>query len=125
MKYNLSQIMTRAWELKRCNPYFSFSKCLHLSWDEAKAARRKAEQAAREDAQKGQTYHKGMVISIGGEDYSLNRWQGYGKDRIYLNQGVRSFGYLDVRTGRVWNTPKRPRPETLKAIEILATIKVA
>lgn len=37
MKYNLSRIMTRAWELFR-KLGISFSECLHRSWLTAKAA---------------------------------------------------------------------------------------
>lgn len=36
MKYNLSKIMTRAWEIKKANLEGIFSICLKMAWAEAK-----------------------------------------------------------------------------------------
>lgn len=38
MKYNMKEIMTRAWEIKRENTENMFSLCLKMAWAEAKEA---------------------------------------------------------------------------------------
>lgn len=38
MKYNMNEIMTRAWEIKRENTENMFSLCLKMTWAEAKEA---------------------------------------------------------------------------------------
>lgn len=125
MKYNKSKIMSRAWQLKRCNSYYTFGKCLHIAWNEAKRAICEAEQQANVEAQKGQIYRKGMEITVNYNTYSLNRWTNYGKDRIYVNRGANSIGYLDVSTGRITTTARKLSSEAQKALEIVATLKVA
>lgn len=39
MKYNMKEIMTRAWEIKRENTENMFSLCLKMAWAEAKASK--------------------------------------------------------------------------------------
>ena len=54
MKYNLSEIMTRAWKLFR-KLGLSFSECLHRAWITAKAAEVNAERIAAAKAAAGIT----------------------------------------------------------------------
>lgn len=122
-KYNLSKIMKRAWELKRCNSYYSFSKCLSLSWSEAKRELRAAEESAAAEAQKGATFKQGMEITVGYSTYTLRRWQSYGKDRIYINVNAhKNIGYLDVRTGNIYGAPRKLSTEAMKAHEIVKSL---
>ena len=125
MKYNKSKIMSRAWQLKRCNSYYTFGHCLRIAWSEAKNSIIKQAQDAAANAQKGQIYRKGMEITVSYTTYTLNRWTNYGKDRIYVNRGANSIGYLDVSTGRITTTARKLSSEAQKALEIVATLKVA
>lgn len=125
-KYNLSKIMKRAWELKRCNSYYSFGKCLHISWIEAKQEVLKAEQDAAAEAQKFAAFKNGMEITVGYSTYTLNRWQNYGKDRIYINVNAhQNIGYLDVKTGNIYGAPRKLNADGAKAHEIVKSLKVA
>ncbi len=71
MKYNKSQIMKRAWEIKRQDERNIFGECLKMAWDEAK---------------KQSTKKTGVDIFIGKlVDAGANRWQKYGYDRLYIS----------------------------------------
>jgi len=121
-KYNLSKIMKRAWVLKRCNSYYSFGKCLHIAWVEAKQARAKAEQEAAAEAQKETAFRQGMEITVGYSTFTLRRWQSYGKDRIYINHGMSNIGYLDVKSGNIFGAPRKLSAEAVKAHEIVRSL---
>ena len=124
-KYNLSKIMKRAWELKRCNRCYTFSKCLHLSWDEAKRERKAAEEAEKLAAMKGTQFKQNMEITVGYTTYTLRRWQSYGKDRIYINVNAhRNIGYLDVKSGNIYGAPRRITAEAAKAHEIVKSLAI-
>lgn len=126
-KYNLSKIMSRAWHIfhrmKSCG--YSFSKCLHNAWTEAKQEAEKAEQEAVADAQKCISFRDGMEITVGYTTYILSRWQNYGKDRIYINHSTRNIGYLDVKNGNIYGAPKKISPEEIKVHEIVKSLKIA
>lgn len=122
-KYNLSKIMKRAWVLKRCNSYYSFGKCLHIAWVEAKQARAKAEQEAAAESQKAAAFRQGMEITVGYSTFTLRRWQSYGKDRVYINvNATRNIGYLDVMSGNIYGAPRKLSAEALKAHEIVKSL---
>lgn len=124
-KYNLSKIMSRAWQLKRCNSYYTFGKCLHNAWTEAKQEVMKAEQQAAAEAQKSAAFKQGMEITVGYTTYTLNRWQSYGKDRIYINYGTRNIGYLDVKSGNIYGAPRKLSADGAKAHEIVKSLRIA
>lgn len=68
MKYNLSKIMKRAWEIKRTTTNI-FSICLKKSWAEAKQP----------------AYLTGEALYARLVDMGASRWHKGGHDRIYFN----------------------------------------
>ena len=84
MKYNKSEIMKRAWEIKKENKNNIFSACLKLAWAEAKGNTvsktekelmiEKLEMMAKE-AEERYVFKYTVYIS---------EWVKYGKDRTYL-----------------------------------------
>lgn len=90
MKYNKSEIMKRAWELKRTfrNKY-TFGQCLYRAWREAK-------EEAAENAYNGTAFVNGMGITMNGVARTLNRWTKNGMDRVYINYGKKNDGYVDL-----------------------------
>ena len=64
MKYNLSRIMTRAWELFRKSDIISFAECLHRAWQAEKA---KPENEKRIEEAK----------AAAGIDEECNTWHGW------------------------------------------------
>ncbi len=91
MKYNKSEIMKRAWELRksyRCRS-LTFGQCLSRAWDEAK-------QAAAENAYNGVEFVNGMEITMNDVTCTLNRWTKYGMDRVYINRYGKRDGYVDL-----------------------------
>ncbi len=101
MKYNLSDIMSRAWKIKKSYKArrLTFGDCLRKAWDEAKAA-------AAESAYFGAKFESGMEITMLGITCVLNRWTKHGHDRVYINRNGRSDGYIDLRTGEVYLSNK-------------------
>lgn len=85
MKYNMSEIMKKAWELFRGKlNRNSFATCLRMSWKIAKAA------AEREDFT-----GKKMVMLMG---YAFRFWKGGQQRRVYIN-GTRTYdSYIDLNT---------------------------
>lgn len=79
MKYNKSEIMKKAWELKKSYRARSltFGQCLSRAWDEAK-------QVAAENAYNGVVFVNGMEITMNGVTRTLNRWTKNGMDRVYI-----------------------------------------
>ncbi|GAA1616326.1 hypothetical protein GCM10009789_82880 [Kribbella sancticallisti] len=48
--------------------------------------------------------------------YNLNRWQGYGHDRLYVNAGSRKIGWIDLKTGRVKVTSPAGWPSPIEGM---------
>lgn len=91
MKYNLSKIMKRAWEMKRMYRQLSFSQCLKRAWSEAKAEYQNSLAPA--------VFENGMEITIDGFTRTLSRWTKDGHDRVYINGGSKKGdGYVDLRS---------------------------
>lgn len=80
-RYNLSEIMKRAWEIKKENNENIFAICLKMAWAEAKGSK---ELTIEE-------LHK-LADSIDSARVSI--WTKYGKQRIYVNYDNRKF-YID------------------------------
>ena len=100
MKYNLSEIMTRAWIIKRNAYRLTFSECLKRAWASAKASVQREKEAAEMDAKyPSATFTNGMKISVDGNIRTLTRWTKAGHDRIYINgENRKSEGYVDLNT---------------------------
>lgn len=69
MKYNLKNIMKRAWEIKRTDDENIFSLCLKMAWAEVKAI--------------------DTLLTAG-----ANRWQKGGHDRLYLRNAGAALGFV-------------------------------
>ena len=93
MKYNKSEIMKRAWELKRILRNRTFGVCLSRAWNEAK-------QEAEEKAYDGKKFENGMQITMLGVTRTLNRWTKNGHDRVYINYDRKNDGYIDLVSGK-------------------------
>lgn len=92
-KYNKSEIMRRAWEIRRS--YYSrsltFGECLKRAWAEAKMAVENAKAYAIKK------FENGMEITVDGYTRTLSRWTKGGHDRVYINGGSRKGdGYVDL-----------------------------
>ncbi len=82
-KYNLSRIMTRAWEIKKENTDNIFGECLKMAWAEAKAPAEKTKkeliieklEKMAEAAEERYNYIYTVYVS---------EWKKYGKNRTYL-----------------------------------------
>ena len=88
MKYNMSKIMTRAWEIKHTELEVSFSVCLKRAWAEAKAP----------------AYLKGEALYSRLVEMGASRWQKAGRDRLYLNRVAATMAGLEYdsyKTGSV------------------------
>ena len=93
MKYNVQNIMRRAWAIRRTNNV-SMSTALKASWAIAKTV------AAAEEAGK----ESGWNYRV-----STNNWTNYGKSRTYISTRIYTnawnlkreikFGYIDLMTG--------------------------
>lgn len=97
-KYNVSDIMKRAWVLRKNYSYspLPFGYWLHRAWEEAKA-----EVIAH--SYDGAKFVNGMEITIDGETRTLNRWTKGGYDRVYINGGTRKGdGFVDLNSGRYY-----------------------
>ena len=90
MKYNIKQIMSRAWEIKKQDMRNDFELCLRMAWAEAKTEKKE---------------YKGYAV-IGGESLMdsakvFKRWKKGGNDRIYITRedGNKTYGYIDLNNG--------------------------
>lgn len=99
-KYNLSNVMKRAWEIKKMQKGLSFSECLKKSWTtEKEIVAYNEERNEMSEIDKAADEYEGRT----GYSCRYNRWQKYGKDRTYIsfweNRGRRSVehkaGYWD------------------------------
>lgn len=94
MKYNRKNIMNRAWEIKRLfKESRTFALCLRQAWKEAK-------EEAEVTAWEGREFENGMEITILGVTRTLSRWTKNGHDRVYINYGRKSDGYIDLAHGK-------------------------
>lgn len=126
MKYNKSEIMKRAWEIRRktgCN----MSDALKKAWARAKRrAERAAEEAriAEEEARAAQERENRInanpvcskLIAAGGR-----LWENYGKCRVYLNYnaiaaicGLDELEYNRVDGEKISNTTRRQYVEAMQ-----------
>lgn len=102
-KYNLSEIMKKAWILVKKIGY-TMSEALKSAWKDAK---RKAEEKEFKESLK--LIKKVQFIGYAEVQckeawatYTFKRWTKYGKDRIYINyRNKRSVGYIDLETGNL------------------------
>ena len=103
-KYNLSNIMKRAWELVK-KVGLSLSESLKKAWKEAKSVMEK------------KTFERSAkMVVVGREHYAdddnskymtANLWEKNGKKRIYFNDYKRrSVAYIDCITGQVVTSMK-------------------
>ncbi len=111
MKYNMKEIMTRAWEIKRENTENMFSLCLKMAWAEAK----EAGSIKEEKSLKEKLVDKlNFIVSDAPDVYRYNvyvsDWEGYGKSRTYFavyetrrnsNHNAKyDYGFYDNQTGK-------------------------
>ena len=81
--FNLSKIMTRAWEIKRKNKDNMFGECLKMAWAEAKAPAEKTKKELIMEKLE-------MMANAAGQRYNYiytvyaSEWEKYGKTRTYL-----------------------------------------
>lgn len=108
-KYNLSGIMTRAWELKKTNTENIFSVCLKMAWDEAKGlttTESKKELLINKLEEKIAFCNKAYLFKY---TLAVKDWTKYGKDRTYFavyetsnvtkHYAKIDFGYFDNISG--------------------------
>lgn len=102
-KYNLSEIMKRAWELVK-KAGMTISSGLKKAWGEAKDMReqliKKLNEIVDEKNSHGNGYHYEAVV---------NDWENYGKSRTYFSivetrrnskhYSVTRYGYFDNKSG--------------------------
>ncbi len=95
MRYDLSKIMKRAWEMKRLHKALTFGQCLKNAWGEAKVEYQNSLVAT--------IFENGMQITIDGYTRTLNRWTKGNMDRIYINGGSRKGdGFVDLVSRRMF-----------------------
>jgi len=88
-KYNLSQIMKRAWEIKKENSNNIFSICLKMAWAEAKATKKPFSGFAKIAKVDGEYYGDSSFLYF-------KLWSKYGKKRVYINDyKCRTIGFLE------------------------------
>lgn len=91
-KYNLSKIMSRAWEMKKeyCCRALSFGQCLKKAWNEAKNE--------YQNSLVPDKFTDGMEVTVDGITRILKRWTKNGYDRVYINGGCRKGdGFVDLK----------------------------
>ena len=104
MKYNLSRIMTKAWELFR-KLEISFSEALHRAWNSAKAEPINAERIAQAKDQAGVTEETNTWSGWKALGYEVIHGSKalFGADLIYASKGdgaiykARFFGASQVQ----------------------------
>lgn len=82
--FNLSKIMTRAWEIKKENTDNIFSECLKMAWAEAKAP--VAEKTKKELIMERLEMMAKAAVQRYNYIYTVyvSEWEEYGKNRTYL-----------------------------------------
>lgn len=93
MKYNKSEIMKNAWNLKKNYKKLTFSECLKRSWEKAKIE--------YQNTLVPTVFTNNMEITVDGYTRTLTRWTKYGYDRVYINGGSRQGdGFVDIKNKR-------------------------
>lgn len=105
MKYNLSEIMKRAWTIKRENKNNIFSLCLKMAWGEAKS---KPEMTLKDKLEAKINFLIENAPDIYYYNPYISNWENYGKSRTYFAIYERArnsthnckydYGYLDNKT---------------------------
>lgn len=94
MRYNRSEIMKRAWEIRKSysSRALTFGQCLKRAWEEAKTK--------YQNSLVPKEFVDGMEITVDGCTRTLKRWTKNGFDRIYINGGCRKGdGFVDIKNG--------------------------
>lgn len=104
-KYNLSNIMKRAWELVK-KAAMTMSAALRQTWKEAKEIVEKIKFTGRAKIAKiengGVNPYLGTEYDHDCNYYTFNLWERGSMKRIYINDYKRrSVGYIDVLTRQV------------------------
>lgn len=104
-KYNLSQIMKRAWELVK-KAGMTISEGLKNAWKEAKEKVEKIKfnrTAKVAVIEKGETNpYIGTEYDSQSNYYTFNLWEKNGYRRIYINDYKRrTFGYIDLNNNNM------------------------
>lgn len=94
-KYNLSNIMKRAWEIKKSDNSYIFGLCLKMAWEEAKTPKKsekeilidRLNEKVAEANSHDNGYHCTAYVSV---------WENYGKSRTY-------FSIYETRNGSKHN----------------------
>ena len=115
-KYNLSNIMNRAWELVK-KAGMTISAGLKKAWKEAKKAMEKIKFEGK--AKVAKIVNGKQALGVGTEYdcecnyFTFNLWERGNKKRIYMNDYKRrSVGYIDVANGNEIVTDNRYVEET-------------
>lgn len=100
MKYNMSKIMRRAWELVK-KIGMTISEGLKKSWEEAKNMAEKIKFEGNAKVAKilnGKTnMYVGTEYDSESNYFTFNFWKKGGKKRIYMNDyNRRTVGYIDI-----------------------------
>lgn len=96
-KYNLSNIMKKAWEMKRSYHAraLTFAQCLKRAWQEAKNE--------YQNSLVPDKFTDGMEITVDGYTRTLSRWTKGGYDRVYINGGCRKGdGFVDLKNKKMF-----------------------
>lgn len=123
-KYNLSNIMKRAWELVK-NAAMAMSAALRQAWKEAKEM---AEKMVFNGKARVARIHNGVANQYIGTEYDsdsnylmFNLWKRGSMERIYINDYKgRSLGYIDMISRQLFsdNTDARETAQSfMKAYE--------
>lgn len=114
MRYNLSAIMKRAWEIKREDSSYVFAICLKLAWAEAKVSERIEELQEKGFSRwtKGnfdRLYINADKLGLEADHYKSGsiRSAYFQGEKISNSQAGRMFAaktYVDVKTGRIHGT---------------------
>lgn len=123
MKYDRRAIMMNAWNIRRNNKGMDMSASLREAWRRAKVSAEADKREAELDAQCasyiGAKFEDGMGVTLGHFTFTLSRWNKYGKDRVYINDGTRDgCGYVDLvaRRSELICSAKGLVPRVAKAI---------
>ena len=104
-KYNLSNIMKKAWELVKTNGV-TISAGLKKAWALAKGKKEFTGVAL---------VGEGMFVKM------RKKWSNYGKNRIYINRedGKKSYGYIDLdNNNQVVTTQHGDHGTNLEVVEL-------
>lgn len=112
-KYNLSEIMKKAWATYKKFQNFigalSFSECLRRAWADAKAAVNISQPKQHTLESIKALANKKMVVDGEYESISCREWSNFGRCRIYLkairhtlagNLRIGECGYWDVNNNK-------------------------